>query len=334
MGKISKKISKGKERQQEDAGVERVSINRRIEHEAEDVVPVSKEETDGTADSEGISGNAQHVTSIEETTAWLIDFLGREVFIHIKENPNFSLPFTEEDIAIEAWLTKALKTVCTYQDIHQITRNIQDKYFGIRDKLDEISGRAEKLEAGNKKLKADSEELEREVEILREKKNKSEKKLEKSVSAEALVQIVFGSDEELKTLLKISNEALESPSEAMEGFLLGLIRGWLAVKDGLFRLTEDEEANVTIMQDILRDLLEGISGFYIPQRRSFLDTIALIINRRFESFEFISPEQTLQVDPTIHNAKGLGSSKIVEGVSFAVIRKHNRQTYLYADVKV
>ena len=55
---------------------------------------------------------------------------------------------------------------------------------------------------------------------------------------------------------------------------------------------------------------------------------------KFEDYIFVSPEETLQLDPNIHNARGLGSTNIVEGASYAVIRRTSRQTVIYAEVKV
>ena len=89
-----------------------------------------------------------------------------------------------------------------------------------------------------------------------------------------------------------------------------------------------------IIDEILRFMLENLKDNFILQRRALLDALARIITKKFDNFDFISPEETLQIDLDIHNTKGTGGNKIKQGFSFAVIRRENKQTYKYADIEV
>jgi hypothetical protein len=65
-----------------------------------------------------------------------------------------------------------------------------------------------------------------------------------------------------------------------------------------------------------------------------LDLLAVACSAKFKLYKFISPEESLQVDPRIHSATALGGSTIKEGISFAVIKKDTMQTVKYAEIRV
>ncbi len=189
-----------------------------------------------------------------------------------------------------------------------------------------------KINARFEQLKADAEEAESE-------KFKLEQNMNSGIAASQLVPIFFKDAYEdtqnHKQLRSLLLDAAENGADGTALFIAKLGKGFTAIKIALSGIEEKEEIeNMEIVYKASIELLTAISGSHIPERREVLDIIAAIISESFSAYEFISPEQTLQLDPAIHNAQGLGTATIKEGVSFAVIRKESRQAVKYADVKV
>ena len=97
-------------------------------------------------------------------------------------------------------------------------------------------------------------------------------------------------------------------------------------------LGPDEKNNIEKIDDILRLLLLNIRGLHPPIRQQTLNLIADYVNNFFNEFEFLSPEQTSQIDPKIHNAENIGGNFVIEGLSFAILRKQTQVVYKYADI--
>ena len=137
-----------------------------------------------------------------------------------------------------------------------------------------------------------------------------------------------------KQLRNLLNDAIDNADKNTGIFIAKFGKAWTILNTALNNLSEDEKENMELVHKATIEMLEQIADTHISERRPLLDMVADIISDSFNEYEFVSPEQTLQLDPAIHNAKGLGTASIKEGISFAVIRKESRQAVKYADIIV
>lgn len=329
MAKISKRISqedKNEEHPNKEPNNRSGGISKKIGNEE----TPSNEVPTGEQSSQNTEGQEQQKPlSAEEITHWFMNFFGEDVFHHVKENPNFKMPFTEDDISTEEWLSKALKTVFTLEDIRKMGKAIREKYFNVVSDLDEIRH----IKDDFRKVKRELDDINDDYEVTRSKKKKLEKEIKHMLPGEPVLDAFFDDEGKASEIGRILKESLQNPSEEPANFIIAFLKGWKYFTEQLEKTGKEEKENIDIAQEACRELLKNISGKYMPERRAILDAVADYVNTYFNEFIFISPEQSLQIDPSIHNAKGVGGSRIKEGVSFAVLRKDNKQTYYYADIK-
>lgn len=329
MAKISKRISqedKKEEHQNTESNTRSGGISKKIgnEENSSNDAPTGEQ---GSHNKE--NGGQQKPLSAEEITHWFVTFFGEDVFNHVKENPNFHMPFTEEDISTEDWLNKALKTVFTLEDIRKMGKAIKGKYYNVVSDLDEIRH----IKNDYTKVKRELTDINDDYEVTRSKKKKLEKEIKHMLPGEPVIDAFFDDEGKTSEIGGILKESLQNPSEEPAEFIIAFLKGWKDFVVQLENIGDDEKENIDIAQDACSGLLKSISGKYMPERRALLDAVADFVNTYFKEFIFISPEQSLQIDPSIHNAKGVGGSRVKEGLSFAVLRKDNKQTYYYADIK-
>lgn len=329
MAKISKRISqedKNEEQPNKEPNNRSGGISKKIGNE-------ETPSNDAAGDEHGPHGQesqeAEKPLSAEEITHWFVTFFGEDVFNHVKENPNFNMPFTEDGIGTEEWLNKALKTVFTLEDIRKMGKAIREKYYNVVSDLDEIRH----IKDDYRKVKRELDDINDDYEVTRSKKKKLEKEIKHMLPGEPILDAFFDDEGKTSEIGRILKESLQNPSDEPAEFIIAFLKGWKDFAGMLEKSGDDEKENIDIAQDAGRSLLKRISGKYMPERRALLDAVADYLNTYFNDFIFISPEQSLQIDPSIHNAKGVGGSRIKEGVSFAVLRKDNKQTYYYADIK-
>ncbi len=286
----------------------------------------------------GKSTKIQSVSSVTDISNWLINLIGKDVFNDLKTNPNFQLPYTDDDINTKEWLSKAIKTIFTKENITKIGSQIQASQSQINE-LAEIANKAEEekkamLEKYNLKFKA----LKEEVENAEDNKFRVEKELNTAVPLTSLISEFYRDpddrSDELKKLISTLHAALEEKDSNISKFILRFSKGWFVVKTTISKLGDDEKENMEKLHDATTDLLAYISNTFISERRPLLDIIAKICSKELNSYDFISPEQTLQPDPEIHDAGGLGNSTIKEGITFAVVRRDSRKAVKYAEIKM
>lgn len=95
-----------------------------------------------------------------------------------------------------------------------------------------------------------------------------------------------------------------------------------------------QEENIDPVYNSLRFFLHNIREIEIDARRELLNELANYVNEFFTDFKFVSPEQSLLVDPKIHHADGMNSQEVKKGVSFAVLNKATMNTLRYASIEV
>lgn len=330
MAKISKTFDQNEEKNGQlnnEQPKNLASISKKIESENNtNSVPNSQEQsilTENTIVAKNLT--------IEDIAPWLIDNLGEALFKNLKNNPNFTIPYAEENINTIEWLQRAIKTIFTLEDLQAALQNLQGKISSSTKSFNDTNNQ---LNAELERSKKELISLKEDLEVAQSKKNKAEKKAKGALPGMLILDIIFGENKDAAPIREQLEKAIEQPSDEFAPFIAGFAQGWIALSQAISQCADDEPRNIDTIQNALRKLLEKISGKHIAERRTLLDATATYVNRLFTNFEFISPEQSLQVDPSIHNAKGVGGSRIKEGISFAVIRKANRQTYQFAEIVV
>lgn len=286
----------------------------------------------------GKSTKVQSISSVTDITNWIVNLIGEDIFKELKENPNFQLPYTDDDINTKEWLSKSIKTLFTKENIAQMGSQIQASQAEV-NQLAQVANKIEEekkamLEKYNLKFQA----LKEEVENAEDNKYRIEKELNTAVPLTSLISEFYRDPEdrspELKKLISTLHTALEEKDSNVSKFILRFSKGWFVIKSTISKLGEDEKQNLDNLHNATRELLSYISNTFISERRPLLDIIAKICSNQFTNYDFISPEQTLQPDPEIHDAGGLGISTIKEGITFAVVRKDTRKAVKYAEIKM
>ena len=256
-------------------------------------------------------------SSYKDTAAWLTATLGEEPFAALKESPYFRIPLVEKDASTTQWLAVALKTLFSEEDMALMAERLSQN----------VLGRMAALE-----LEADSAMQEKSNALSAKKAMAG--KMRSSIPLNDLVDQFIGRGMEQMGVRKLLSASMENPTDGLPDFVIGLCKGWPAFRASLDSREGNEQIRLDSIHEAMTGLLAAISDKRIPERRAILEEVCKLASERFEDFDFVSPEETRQVDPRLHNAAGLGGTTIAEGISFAVVRTSNRQTVKFADVKV
>ena len=276
----------------------------------------------------------------DDEAKWLIAQFGEDLFNELLKNPNLKLPYAEDDITAESWLERGIKTLFTQENIahiYKVTANIgqSNADANIDAVVDErMAQKVEKYNAKFQELRSNMEDLEGE-------KAELQSRLNKTLEADAFVKTIFrsadGETDAQKRIARTLEDAIgQGGDDALPSFVTRLAKGWSSLQYVLQTSAEigDDKEKLEVVYPALTNLLACISGCYVTDRRMILELVAKHCNEFFSDYDFISPEQTLNADPDIHNATGLGNAQIREGVSFCVVRRDTKKTVKYADVKV
>lgn len=271
--------------------------------------------------------SSNYINDIDLVAKTVVKILGRTPLENIRGNPNFPLTLDEPDMSLDQWVVFVIKTLFSVEDIYQLSEGILSHRYT----------KAEAFELGKQKLKSKFEEKNKlitELSGVRDEFKRSlgnvTSQLDKSVSLSHLLEKFIGRSGDTRRIIELVHEDIEDNSPDVVGFTIGLAKGWGAFKASL-NATDDR---MNAIHSELTHILQHISGLYTAQRRDVLIELAKIANSYLDEYEFVSPEHTLNVDPTLHNVAGLGGTEIKEGLSYSVIRKDTRKTVIYADVVV
>lgn len=276
----------------------------------------------------------------DDVARWLIAQFGEDLFNELLKNPNLKLPYAEDDITAESWLERGIKTLFTQENIahiYKVTANIgqSNADANIDAVVDERM--AQKVEKYNAKF----QELRSNMETLEGEKAELQSRLNKTLEADAFVKTIFrsadGETDAQKRIARTLEDAIgQGGDDGLPSFVTRLAKGWSSLQYVLQTSAEigDDKEKLEEVYPALTNLLACISGCYVTDRRMILELVAKHCNEFFSDYDFISPEQTLNADPDIHNATGLGNAQIREGVTFCVVRRDTKKTVKYADVKV
>ena len=278
----------------------------------------------------------------DDVARWLIAQFGEDLFNELLKNPNLKLPYADEDITAESWLERGIKTLFTQDNIahiYKVTANMGQSNGASDANIDAIVDErmAQKVEKYNAKF----QELRSNMEDLEGEKAELQSRLNKTLEADAFVKTIFrsadGETDAQKRIARMLEDAIgQGGDDGLPSFVTRLAKGWAALQYVLQTSAEisDDKEKLEVVYPALTNLLACISGCYVTDRRMVLELVAKHCNEFFSDYDFISPEQTLNADPDIHNATGLGNAQIREGVTFCVVRRDTKKTVKYADVKV
>ncbi len=320
MSKIKLKIERdNKEHEADQASTGRAGIKKKIEGVSSDY-------------SDGQQTQSQEKYDSAKIADMLFQVIGKQPFEFLKENKDIRLPYTEMPLSVQQWLSKVLDTVFTPEQLQESGTLLAQKNAKGFSVVQEPKPSAENIH--NQDIAKQYEMLKQDYETLRTKKQKLEVKLKSAIDAEILINVIFStfSAPDIEDGLL---ELVKAEDENNAKFLTVFSKEWTNINNVLLKNKSlPEQEKVEKVHKELTVLLSELSGIHVPQRRIILDRLADYVSAQFQDFTFISPEESLQVDPAIHNAKGVGGTRVKEGRSFAVIRKNSGQVYIYADIIV
>ncbi len=338
--KLTKSVNKTDETENVNQNTSSITLSQKIQKETpENVVIQPNNMLSHSIPTEKVKITSS--TSAEEISNWLLSFIGESVFEQLKNNPYLQLPYSEPSNTLKEWLEKALKTIFTLDQIKIIGEQIiQNQNTSGQAESANQKAISEKAALEERLNKADLRfaQMQNELEDAEAEKFKIKKEIQSSISLSKLINEFFMEDgvepEETKKITSLLRESLENKDENLSVFVTRFSKGWFYVKATMDQLRGEEKEKMEQMHNALTFLLTSISGVYLPERRPLLDAVAKLVSSKFTEYDFVSPEQTLQIDPQIHNAGGLGNAMIKEGTTFAVVRRQTRQAVKYADIKV
>lgn len=273
--------------------------------------------------------------ALSRLTTHVVSLLGSDVLLRLRQNPNVNLPYADDLKTDDDWLRRALQTLLTLDDIQVVGERLSGFVLDSqRPLLQQIESYRWELMEGQQKLEQTQQQLQT-VEDGRERAEVDGFRLRKQMAtmlpARLVVELLFRQEDE-RPLRDLLLEAADQPSPDLEPFLAAFVPAWSHLRQVVAGFGSEPTDNLRTLHATLTQLLTNLSGLYLPQRRPVLDKVAQWASEPFADYLFVSPEESAQVDPSIHNAHGIGGSNVIEGRSFAVLRRQSRTVMLYADI--
>lgn len=204
-------------------------------------------------------------------------------------------------------------------------------------KIEELQAKNTDLLNKEKKQTTLIQNLTTQVEDAEELTFKTEKKYSDTIPISEIIKSFISENFKNESTDRIENllsDSYKNGGQNGQKFTKSFLKAYVWIENAFLNLKEDEKTNLYLVHNATKTFMHQISGTISSERRPILDIIATLINSHFHEYDFISPEQTLLIDPTIHNAEGTGGSSIKEGLSFAVVRRETRKTVFYADIAI
>lgn len=338
MAKLSLSVSGGNDNSQGgQQNVSSLSLTKKVVHETADgSQSFQSSSLSQKVETERVA--ADPTAEPANVAEWLVSKFGAEVFDELSQNPNLQMPYSDENLPADKWLERVIKTLFSQSTILKISSKLSSESVDSAE-IDKIVD--EKLKEKTSKYNDRFQQMRSEMENIEADKAAAEAQLNKAIPLQKFVSEMFRDEDESdaqKRIRQTVNETLEqSKDENVPVFVMKFAKGFSTLKFVL-KSTENmegsEKEKLERVYPALTELLSCVSGCYISERRTLLDFVAKHCNGYFTEYDFISPEQTLNVDPEIHNASGAGNGSIKEGSSFAVVRRDTKKTVKYADIKL
>jgi len=260
---------------------------------------------------------------------WLVEnVFSEEVINNLKKNLYISVPYTDKNSISSEWLNMFMKSYLSQEDIDKVTNTINKNVIltnQYKEYYENILIEKKSLEEKNKFL----------IENLDSEKNKFFKimrSIDQMVKLSKFIEYNFKNVEDSEGIKILLIDTLNSDSDNLDEFIIPFSvhsQNILLLKK---YVKNDLEFDIQLYLDEIKLLLEAISNQYVPQRKKLLEELATIISKRFPDIRFVSPEEYTFLDPNIHNIPSSGGQKVIEGISFAVVKNETNQTMIYADI--
>ena len=265
----------------------------------------------------------------------MASLLGSDALGRLRQNPNATLPYADDLTTDDEWLNRALQTLLTLDDIQAVAHRLGGLAATYQQPLQkEIEGLRRELDARDQALGLARQQVQT-AEAGRERAEidlfRLRKEMATMLPARPVIEMLFqqAGEEGIRELLL---EAADHPSPDLGAFLAAFAPAWNQLRAVPAGFSDQATDNLRSLHAALTRFLTALTGQYLPQRRPLLDKVAQWASALFSDYLFVSPEESVQVDPAIHNAHGIGGSTVVEGRSFAVLRRPARTVMLYADI--
>jgi len=260
--------------------------------------------------------------------SWILDNIDNRVIKNIKENTNLPLAMLEDSLNLEEWLSMVFKSIISKEDYITLGKNIQEN---IIEPIDELKKSEKDLKNRIKILTEEIETIEEDKRREARKNLRVTKELEQSISLEYMIEILDSRYSKIKRYLQEDvNELVDESYKFVSNFI---IESRAIDRLSLIQI-KNEEQKMNLYLKNTKEFFKAISSYQIPHRKEILNEFASLISENFIELEFVSPENYLYFDNTIHAIPQGSGDRIVEGINFAVINKKTKKTIIYADVIV
>jgi len=242
---------------------------------------------------------------------FFIRVFGEDNLKEIREKNYVVLRKADSSNSNEQWLESFFEDYFSEEMQGEMKQNISDSFLNP----------LEKLEKSNHFL---SQELNKYHKLL--------KKQNETVEMKFLIDDAIGDDEKYENMATLLKDSLKKSEEESSKFIIPFLfslQKIMALKN--FEFISNEKKIDTYL-DVTKKLLSSISGCFISHRKELLAEIAQNISKEFNNICFVSSEDYTFVEPKIHNVPLDGGEKVLEGKSFAVVNKENKNTIIYADI--
>jgi hypothetical protein len=270
---------------------------------------------------------------VSSLATYLEAWLGTDALLRLRQTAN--LPYTDDLPTPADWLARALSTLFSLDDLQHLAQKLADQQLEARKplllELDACHAELDGLE----KTQAATQQLLEQAQAGRERAEVDLHRLRRETApllpARPLLELLFLRDDE-RAIRQLLLEAADAAAPDLGTFVAAFGPAWQRLRDVPSQFGTDPTDNLRRLHAALTQLLTDLAGHTLPQRRPLLDAVAQWASAHLPDYLVVSPEESLQVDPAIHNAQGIGGSTVAEGRSFAVLRRHSRTVVLYADI--
>jgi hypothetical protein len=268
---------------------------------------------------------------------WLLVVLGEQVWENLRALMGYEKPYQEDETPedLPTWTLNLLKTGLRHNeqtsDVEHLARTLFAQWFAPQDENKRLKTEVKRLAEALQQAQEKTENWQKKCDTAQMQAFRAEENLKETVPLHDFVDAVF-SDKEGQRFLPLWEDALKNPAENLPEFALACGKAWSAFRQEMTRLPESEEEKMEVLHKQLSVFLKGISGQHISQRRQILDLVGKIASTCLQEHDFISPEESRQINLDMHTPIGNGEL-IREGISFAIIRREGRQVMRYAEVR-
>jgi|GEM_PF-6289835 len=295
------------------------------------------EDTQKTISEKVVPKDIHTTQSHKDIVDWLLTFFDKSIWENLRSIMQYRLPYqdAENPPALEEWLTALLKANLRHNeqvsDVEMVAKAIQEHWLKPKEQIEKLAQGKTALEETIQKNIEKQNTLSKERDEAQVRAFRAEETLKSYLPIHDFVNMVF-EDKEGQRFMPLWEDALKNPHENLTDFTTAYSKAWAAFKKDIASLPSDEDERMEALHKFLSNFLKRISKKYITQRRQMLDTLANIASVYLTTYDFVSPEESRQIDPDIHTPVGNGEL-VVEGISFAVLKRSNKQVMRYAEVR-